>query len=112
MLGRRHRNSVTEEGRRNTGRTWTEDGKRRQSFQLLFINSTVVSIEETKEPRVSLASDTAICRRKYKPYPTLNHSWGIPFSFLERSNLKIYSQTISCAFLVPSLPKVSGRERG
>ncbi len=28
MLGRRHRNSVTEEGGMNTGRTWTEDGKK------------------------------------------------------------------------------------
>lgn len=32
MLGRRHRNSVAEEGGRNTGRTWTEDGKRRQYY--------------------------------------------------------------------------------
>jgi hypothetical protein len=31
MLGRRYRNSVTEEGGRNTGRTWTQDGKRRQN---------------------------------------------------------------------------------
>jgi hypothetical protein len=43
----------------NTGRTWTEDGKRRQSLQLLFISSAVISIEEAKEPRVPLASDTA-----------------------------------------------------
>ena len=31
MLGRRHSNSVTEEGGRNTGRTWTEGGRRRQN---------------------------------------------------------------------------------
>ncbi len=54
MLGRRHRNSVTEEGGMNTGCTWTEDGKRRQSLQLLFINSSVISIEDAKEPRVVL----------------------------------------------------------
>ncbi len=59
MLGRRHRNSVTEEGGMNTGRTWTEDGKRRQLLQLLFISSAVISIEEAKEPLVPLASDTA-----------------------------------------------------
>ena len=29
MLGCLHRNSVTQEGGRNTGRTWSEDGKRR-----------------------------------------------------------------------------------
>jgi hypothetical protein len=31
MSGRRYRNSVTEEGGRNTGRTWTQDGQRRQA---------------------------------------------------------------------------------
>ena len=30
MLGRRHSNSVAEEGGRSTGRTRTEDGQRRQ----------------------------------------------------------------------------------
>jgi hypothetical protein len=45
MPGCQHRNSVTEEGGMKTGRTWTEDGKRRQSLQLLFINSTVIRIE-------------------------------------------------------------------
>ncbi len=43
----------------HTGRTWTEDGKRLQLLQLLIINSAVISIEEAKEPRVPLASDTA-----------------------------------------------------
>src|SRR5438876_1213933 len=61
MLGRRHRNSVAEEGGRNMGRTWTEDGKRRQPLQSHFINSAVISIEDAKEPRVPLASDVAIC---------------------------------------------------
>jgi hypothetical protein len=31
MSGRRYRNSVTEEGGRSTGRTWTQDGQRRQA---------------------------------------------------------------------------------
>jgi hypothetical protein len=31
MLGRRYSNSVAEEGGRNTGRTWTQDGQRRQA---------------------------------------------------------------------------------
>jgi len=31
MLGRRYRKSVAEEGGRNTGRTWSEDGQRRQA---------------------------------------------------------------------------------
>jgi hypothetical protein len=59
MPGRRHRDSVAEEDGMHTGRTWTEDGKRLQLLQLLIINSAVISIEEAKEPRVPLASDTA-----------------------------------------------------
>ena len=35
MLGRRHSNSVAEEGGRNTGRTWTEDGKKQQAGLLV-----------------------------------------------------------------------------
>ena|SRR3989442_8072162 len=31
MLGRRYRKSIVEEGGMNTGRTWTEDGQRRQA---------------------------------------------------------------------------------
>ncbi len=31
MLGHSYRKSVAEEGGRNTGRTWTEDGQRRQA---------------------------------------------------------------------------------
>jgi hypothetical protein len=31
MLGHRYRKSIAEEGGRNTGRTWTEDGQRRQA---------------------------------------------------------------------------------
>lgn len=34
MLGCRHSNSVTEEGGRNTGHTWTQDGQRRQAVSL------------------------------------------------------------------------------
>jgi hypothetical protein len=34
MLGRRHSNSVAEEGGRNTGRTWAQDGQRRQAEPL------------------------------------------------------------------------------
>ena len=47
------------------GRTWTEDGKRRQSLQLLFINSSFISIEDTKESRVPLASDAAFALRAF-----------------------------------------------
>ena len=38
MLGRRHRNSVAEEGGRNMDRIWTEDGKRRQAGPLVGLH--------------------------------------------------------------------------
>jgi hypothetical protein len=38
MLGHRHSNSVAEEGGRNTGRTWTEDGQRPQAGPFLGLH--------------------------------------------------------------------------
>jgi hypothetical protein len=54
MLGRRYRKSVAEEDRRNTGRTWIEDGKRRQVGPIARRGASALSLRSGRSSLVSL----------------------------------------------------------
>jgi hypothetical protein len=71
MLSRRHSNSVAEEGGRNTGRTWTRDGKRRQVEALWFpIPGTPVCPAQSTELRWLRGGESAwVVQEKSMPLP-------------------------------------------